>query len=70
MSEGSAGAPGGSGQRRVRKRVRVRVEEPVSWRHQVKRVWTRHRRWVVPAALLVLGLAAIWLALMLGVRDG
>jgi hypothetical protein len=70
MSEGSAGTPGGDGAgRRVRKRVRVRVEQPVPWRHRVKKAWARHRRWLTPALLVVLGLAAIWLALVLGVRD-
>jgi hypothetical protein len=69
MSEGTAGTPENGSGRRVRKRVRVRVEQPVPWRHRVRKVWARHCRWLTPAVLVILGLAFIWLALMVGVRD-
>jgi hypothetical protein len=70
MSEGAAGTAGGDGNgRRGRKRIRVRVERPVPWRQRVERAWARHRRWLTPTLLVILGLAFIWLALMVGVRD-
>ena len=69
MSEESAEIPRGDEQSRVRKRVRVRVEQPLSLRKRIKTAWSRHRRWVTPTLLLILGIGLIWIALTIGVRD-
>jgi hypothetical protein len=45
------------------------VEQPVPWRKRIKSAWSRHRRWATPTLLLIVGIALIWITLVLGVRD-
>ena len=70
-SEGSAGRPGegDAGRHRVKKRVRVRVEKPVLLRQRVHTAWTHHRWWLLRILVVIAGLAIIWVALIMGVRD-
>ena len=70
-SEGSAGRPGeGEARRhRVKKRVRVRVERTVLLRQRVRTVWAHHRWWLLRVLVVIVGLAIIWVALIMGVRD-
>lgn len=63
MPDGPAGQPAEDTPRRTARRVRVRVRTDDTFAKRVRKFYTRHRRWLVPAALFALGTVGIWLAL-------
>jgi hypothetical protein len=72
MSEGPIDASGEDRTRRgAARRVRVRVEESrgARFRKRLARLYTHNRAWLVPVALLVLGVAGIWVAMMFYIGE-
>jgi hypothetical protein len=49
---------------RVRKRIRIDAPR-LSFRQRMKAIWKRHRHWMMPLAILVIGSALGWLGFWL-----
>jgi hypothetical protein len=66
-----AGARESAVRHRVKRRVRIRVEQPsaVPVRRRAMKLWEDNSRAFVAAMILVLGIATIWLSLSLFVGE-
>jgi hypothetical protein len=69
MGEGPTDSPGERGARR--RRVRVRLKDPgrEATGKRLRKVYSRHKVWLVPLVMLVAGTLTIWLAFKVYIGD-